>query len=175
MNRNTILVWAVIVLAVINIATIGTIFYHVNTNGKANDTIQLAVNDFRLNNSKIAETLGLTQTQSVGCKMVLNDFRQVVRKIQRDLNMNRSNLYLELQNENPDTLVCNQYSTEIGRLHKELKMETSRFYLQLKSRCPRGKEEQLHQMLAPMFNAENSFGNAGNGNKHRYRGGRGNR
>jgi len=174
MKKNTILIWAVIVLSLINLATIGTIIYHVKSDSEASDTIQLAVNDFRLNNRIIVETLGLTPSQSGDCKLILNDFRQAVREIHRNLNMNRSELYVELQKENADTLTCNRYSAEIGRLHKELKIVTSRFYLQLKRICPPGKEDQLHQLIAPLFNSENSYGAAGGGNRYRYRGGRGN-
>jgi hypothetical protein len=173
MKRNAILIWAVIVLSLMNLATIGTIIYHVKTDNVSNDTIQLVVNDFLLNNSKITEALGLTSSQSVDCKFILNDFRQSAREIHRDLNMNRSSLFVELQKENPDTSICNSYSIEIGQLHKELKLETIRFYLQLKNICPSGKENNLHQLLAPLFYSENSIGPAG-GKQHRYRGGRGN-
>lgn len=173
MKRNTILIWAVIVLALMNLATVGTIIYHVETDEKTNDTIQLMVNDFKLNNNIITQTLGLTASQSSDCKMVLNEFRQSVREIHTGLNMNRAGLFVELQKDKPDTLVCNRFSREIGVLHQDLKMETSRFYLQLKNICPSENEENLHQLLAPLFYSENSFGQAG-GRQHRFRGGRGN-
>jgi hypothetical protein len=173
MKRNTVLIWAVIVLALMNLATVGTIIYHVETDGKTNDTIQLMVNDFKLNNSIIAETLGLNANQTDDCKIILNEFRQAVREIHTGLNMNRAGLFVELQKEKPDTLVCNRFSNEIGELHKDLKIKTSHFYLQLKNLCPSGREENLHQLLAPLFYSENSFGQAG-GRQHRFRGGRGN-
>lgn len=173
MKRTTVLIWTIVVLVLLNLTTIGTMYYHMSrTDAAPAGEAELAVESFRLNNRSIVENLGLSGSQANECREILSDFREKVRNINQSLNENRADLFGELRKEAPDAEAYLDYSAKIGELHKALKMETVQFYLALKSLCDPAQEERLNQLLAPLFSAEK--GNFGQGGKqHRNRFGRG--
>lgn len=158
------LTWGIVVLTLLNVSTIGTIIYHIQTEKK-----QMGFNSERypgpLKGRELMEHLDFTAQQRESFHSHNRDFMEAVSDINRSLNESRNNLFAELQKTNPDTVKCNLISAEIGRLHKALKIKTYRFYLDVKKICNEEQREKLNKAFAPVFSFD-----GGQQFRHRGRG-----
>ena len=74
---------------------------------------------------------------------------------------------MEMQKNQPDTLVLNSMSAQIGELHGQLKYETYSFYLNTKKICSPEQRPELEKIFQPLFINE---GITTAPNQHRGRG-----
>lgn len=152
MRKITILTWAVVLLAVMNAATIATIFYH-------NYTERRKVQDVAVNtgygsnplNGKFFRQLGFDEVQMEQFREANSHFRPAAFKITAAIDSLKGEMFTALQATAPDSMLLNRLSGEVGLLHSSLKKETYQFYLQLKKLCSAQQLIQLDEAFRPLF------------------------
>ncbi|KUK77350.1 MAG: hypothetical protein XD92_0829 [Proteiniphilum acetatigenes] len=180
MNKTVkILWWAIALLVVLNLTTIGTILFRNRESSDNNITIVLDENQQNpLTGRFFRQTLGFDDAQ-------MNIFREAHRSFQYRANdlifgmdSLKNEMFTELNSPTPDTIRLNELSEQVGSYHAELKKITNAFYLQLKTVCDSTQCEQLQQAFLPLFRDGtvnrgrgyqwNDSTGAGQGNRHRY-------
>ncbi|EOR93399.1 hypothetical protein ADIARSV_3478 [Arcticibacter svalbardensis MN12-7] len=156
-DKNKFLTWAVVVLALLNLSTIGTIVYHIITekNEMSKSSERYAS---PLNGQDFIETLDFTHEQKEQFCLLNDSFRASVRDINKELDLHKNSLFTELRKANTDTVACNRISDEIGVLHKLLKVKTYQFYLDVKKTCRADQQEKLNAVFAPIFTFDERLG-----------------
>lgn len=155
MNKtNKILAWAVLFLAVLNVATIGTIIYH-NKQEKSDSTaIVLDEEKPPLTGRYFRQTLGFNNNQMEMFREANRNFQPQANKLIFEMDSLKNEMYKELNNIQPDSLKLNDLSNHIGMHHAELKRITNSFYLKMKSICNEAQREQLEEMFLPLYKDE---------------------
>lgn len=180
-NRQRILVWIVVVLAVLNITTFITIGYHVYQTKQSEsiagsrNTKQLETDAAQFSGRYFRDQLGLTEDQMNVFREFNPEFRQQAREITIHLAEDRKQMLDEMVRENSDTVKLNQLSAEIGTLHSRLKVLTYKYYLDIKQLSTPEQRKELEKLFGAMFNNDAQMGFPGkeNGNGgHRWRWGR---
>ncbi len=165
--KNKLLIYALIFLGALNVATIGTIVWHVNTEKKIqqqditmqNDTsAQVAPNNaatqsgttYRRGRSlpfrKIVRELDLTQEQY---QLFLEEHRKFIAKIRpliADLHRYRELIDLELAKDHPSMAKIRRYSRKIGKIHEQLSMVQSEYYIALAKLCTPAQKQKLYEI-----------------------------
>jgi len=180
MNKTVkILWWAISLLVVLNLTTIGTIL--LRNREISSDHIAIVLDENRqnpLSGRFFRQTLGFDDAQ-------MNIFREAHRSFQYRANdlifgMDSLNneMFKELNSPTPDTNRLNDLAEQVGSRHAELKKITNAFYLQLKTVCDSTQCEQLQQAFLPLFRDNtmnrgsgyqwNDSTGTGQGNRHRY-------
>ncbi len=185
MNKiNRILWFIVALLLILNLATIGTIFYH-NRQSRGDD-LAIVIDKNRQN-----PLTGRFFRQEIGFNDAQMDvFREANREFQPHANILifemdslKEEMFGELNKPQPDSARLHHLSTSLGRHHTELKNITNDFYLKIKSVCDSSQCERLQEAFLPLFRdgATANFGRYGRndstagGREIRYRYGRGSR
>ncbi|ULB35785.1 MULTISPECIES: hypothetical protein [Proteiniphilum] len=177
-KKNSIQIWVIALLVVLNLTTIGTIFYH-NRQVKDNEAA-VVIDESRapLTGRYFRQTLRFDDEQ-------MNAFRKANRQFQPQANLLiyemdslKTEMFIELNREQPDTIRLNSISDHIGRHHAELKKITNDFYLSIKSVCDSAQCYRLQETFLPLYrdetsNARRGFGyyrpdSTGGGYRHRY-------
>ena len=151
-TNNTKILWIIIIfLAVLNMATIGTIIYN-NRQVKAEDENIVFEPDAQpVNGMYFKQTLGFDNHQMEVFRQSSRTFRQNANQIIGSINRSKEELFIELQTEQPDTARLQEISKEIGLLHAELKEVTVTFYLELNSVCNPEQKNKLKAVFVPLF------------------------
>lgn len=172
-GNHSKLKFAVIVLLALNVATIGTIAYHLRQSKKEQtaSTASSAENDSPAYSGRyFRDRLNFSADQMEQFKTVNSQFRQKARTINMELANKRNQMFQTMQQETSDTLALNQLSAGIGTLHQQLKVETYKYYLGVRSICNSTQQKELNQMFSEFFIQENIPMSSGNGKqRNRYR------
>lgn len=167
MNRNQLLTWAVVLLVITNVVTVGTILYHNNQKSRATDNIAIntgaGVN--MLNGQFFRQTLGFNEAQMNSFRDVNQVFRPAAMDLTYRIDSLKNEMFTILQNTTPDTARLNTMSKQIGELHGQLKYETYHFYLNIKKICSPAQSLELEKAFQPLFKNENIT--APNGHRRR--------
>ncbi len=157
MNRNQLLIWAVVLLILTNVSTVGTILYNKYKAGAAADYIAInarsGVN--MLNGKFFRQTLGFTQKQMDSFREINQVFRPSAMDLTYGVDSLKTEMYNELQKAVADTVRLNNLSWQIGDMHGKLKYETYHFYLNLKKICSSAQRIELEKAFQPLFKTEN--------------------
>ncbi len=154
MNKTTsrILIYAVIFLAVLNVATVLTIGYHIylsdNTTSKQLNEGSTTRN---YNGRYFRDRLQLDADQMNEFRIINNTFRNKARAINSSLHNCRQEMMNEMQKSNADTFRLNALSDSIGQLHKSLKIDTYKYYLNIKKICDQKQADELNSMFEEFF------------------------
>ena len=150
------MIWAIIALALMNIATVATVIYNRNPkrlelavpeSGSSRDegaSIEYSGRYFR-------DQLNLTNEQMARFREFNPDFRQQVRDINIELNDIRRIMLEEMSKPIADSPKLNLLSDSVGHLHADLKKLTYRYYLDFKEICNKDQKERLDQLFGEMF------------------------
>jgi len=170
MNKNTILIWTVVTLLILNMSTIATILYH-NYQEKIEKQDIILDNEGQnpLNGRYFRQTLGFTNSQMKVFRDVNHEFRPNANNIIMKIDSLKSEMFAEIKKPVSDTVKLNTLALETGYLHAELKRETNRFYLKIKAVCTPEQLEKLQDAFSPLFRNEPCNGN-GQGRQGRGRG-----
>jgi len=162
------MVWAIIILAALNITTIISVV-HGRRSEKKENTI-LTDNHETEENSSVnyngryfREKLKLTQDQMDSFTKFNPEFRQQVRKIDIELDRQRHIMLMEMASENCDTIKLNLTSDSIGLSHADLKKVTYRFYLNMKNICTKEQQLKLEEIFNGIFTSGVGTGRYGRG------------
>jgi hypothetical protein len=153
MRKITILTWAVVLLVVMNVATIATVIYHnYNERRQLEDVaINTGTGSNPLNGKFFRQQLGFDENQMGVFRDANSDFRPAAFKITSAIDSLKGEMFTALQQSAPDSMLLDKLSEEIGRLHSSLKKETCQFYLQLKKVCTAQQLTQLDEAFRPIF------------------------
>lgn len=156
MRKNQILTWAVVLLIIMNVVTIGTILYHNYSENQNNDNIGIntgsGVN--MLNGRFFRQTLGFNEQQMDTFREINRSFRPSVMDLTFEIDSLKNGMFTELQKPAPDTLKLNSMSEQIGERHGRLKYETYKFYLSIKMVCTSEQTAELVKAFQPLFKSE---------------------
>ncbi len=155
-TKNKILIWIIIILAVTNISTVGTIIYHNYfpekiENCNDNDTNKIKVPDTQLGRF-FRDELNLTYEQHQKFRIYRQNFHYKASNITNKMQKLRNDMLNELKKENSDTVYLHKLAKDLGTLHTELKHLTFEYYLEMKNECNDEQKEKLYQIFNSMMN-----------------------
>ncbi len=155
-NNFKFLVWAIAVLAIMNLATIGTIIFNRYRSPKKIGITVLPQKRFDKNSIKYSgrffrEKLNFNQEQMKWFSEYNPVFRQGAQNINIELAKARFQMLEEMSKSESDTVKLNQLSDSIGVLHSSLKKLTFRYYLELKQICNQDQRVRLQLLFRDMF------------------------
>jgi len=162
------MVWAIVVLAVMNVSTILTVAYHKvqsdNTKVQtATDNKQNEADSEKFSGRYFRDQLNLSSDQMEKFKLINPAFRPRARYITLELANKRKMMLAEMAAIQSDTTRLNAYSDSIGRLHSDLKKIAYRYYLGIKSICDPDQQRKLEQIFSEMFGNDSPLGSSGKG------------
>ena len=175
-NRHNGMIWVIVVLALLNLATLGTIVFNKNRDTKEEPAGQGQIQQTgdasaMYSGRYFREQLSLNDEQMVLFREFNQSFMVRVREINSGLNRMRQEMLIEMSNNDCDTTRCNSLSDSIGYMHSELKKETFKYYLQLREICDQQQQETLKQIFGGMFSGDLPKGRNGKGGEQgRHRG-----
>ena len=170
-NKYKLLIYAVILLAVMNIATFATIGYHVyKTKNKpeVNYKRQIRGNQQKYNGRYFRDRLELTPDQMVSFREINTSFRQHARSITFELIEKRKKMLVEMELEAPDRDELDLYSDSIGLLHADLKKHTYQYYMNIKQICTDLQQKELTNIFQDFFINDLHMGAPGKGQQKRH-------
>jgi hypothetical protein len=177
-NKNRWMTWAIVFLALMNLATVLTIVYQRNKVGKEEvvsepEQVQSESSSIKYSGRYFRDQLNLSRDQMNRFVEFNPLFREHVRNINYDLNSVRQKMIAEMTSKNCDTIKLIRLSESIGLLHADLKKVTYRYYLDIKNICNQQQQKKLEQLFSVMFVSDEGMGQYGRGGQQRrYRGGR---
>ena len=167
-NKHSLMVWAIVILAVMNISTGITIAYHQRQSKKmemnpATDQKQLEANSEKFSGRYFRDQLNLNNEQMDKFREMNPIFRPKARDITIELVHKRKQMLFEMAAVKSDTSRLNALSDSIGILHRNLKIITYRYYLDIKGICDLEQQKKLEQLFGDMFTNDAPMGFPGKG------------
>lgn len=176
-NKSSLMAWAIVILAVMNISTIVTIVYHQQQSEKVAmpqtaDQKQLEANSEKFSGQYFRDQLNLNREQMEKFRTINPVFRPKARDITMELAQIRKQMLTEMAAAKSDTTMLNALSDSIGHLHSDLKKITYRYYLEIKSICDPEQQKKLEQLFDEMFTNDASMGFSGKGGPRGWQNGK---
>jgi hypothetical protein len=167
-KKYAMMVWAIIILAIMNISTLATILYHqYQSEGRETQTAQeqqqLEVDSEKFSGRYFHDKLNLSRGQMERFREFNPLFRQQAKAISIELSERRKQMLIEMANVKSDTNRLNILSDSIGVLHGNLKRLTYKYYLDMKGICNIEQQNQLELLFREMFINDISMGFPGRG------------
>jgi len=165
-SKNQLMIWAIVVLVILNLTTIVTVFYYRNINNrkatvKEESTVQSENASMRFSGRWFRDQLNLSNEQMDRFRTFNPIFRQQVRDINIELNNLRGKMLDEMSAGDHDTAKLNSLADSIGYLHADLKVLTYKYYLDFKEICNKEQKEKLDSLFGEMFAADGQTGKYG--------------
>ena len=160
MSKNRILVWIIVLLALLNITTIGTIIYNTKKEKKIAETaVVTGIGVNPLNGNFFRNELDFDDEQMNVFRSANQHFRPNSNEIVFRMDSLKHLMFDELNKTTIDTLKINQLTKEFGDLHSLLKDEINQFYLKIKEISTPEQSRKLEEAFAPLFYQDgvNSF------------------
>ena len=176
-NKNNWMVWAIAVLAVMNLATLITVVYHRNKFVEREvvampDQAKSESTSVKYSGRYFRDELNLSDEQMKRFSEFNPEFRQKVMAINQNLDVKRHEMLIEMAKKNCDTNRLNLLSDSIGYLHASLKKQTYLYYLNFKRICNQLQQEKLEQLFGEIFSSDVQMGQSGRGGRGGRRFGR---
>ncbi|NPA67529.1 MAG: periplasmic heavy metal sensor [Chlorobi bacterium] len=153
LNKNT-LIWIVVILAITNISTVGTILYRAyfeKTKPEINYSQTIKIPQSRLGRF-FRNELNLNIEQHRKFRQFRQEFHAKANIITAEMQKKRNEMLNELAEENSDTAHLHKLAEELGDLHEDLKHLTFEYYLNMKSICNAEQKEKLFEIFKSMTN-----------------------
>lgn len=170
MNKNTsrLLIYAVIFLAVLNVATFISLGINIRNAKKelpqaSSAEIKTAQN---FNGRYFRDQLQLSLEQMDQFRVINDEFRSNARRINQELNIQRANMMDEMKQAFVDTVKLRLQSDSIGILHADLKKRSYNYYLGIKGICSAKQIPELDSIFEQFFNGSGQ----GHGQRHQRQG-----
>jgi Spy/CpxP family protein refolding chaperone len=167
-NKQTIMIWAIVVLALMNVTTLVTIVYHQSQSTKlevvqGENQKQMDSSMVRFSGRYFRDELNFNNTQMNRFREFNPAFRIHARSIILDLAEKRKQMLSVMSAKNSDTIKLNALSDSIGILHGQLKKITYSYYLDIKKICDDKQQQKLEQLFNEMFVSDTPLGFPGKG------------
>ena len=160
-NKYPTMIWAIVILAVMNISTIATIMYRKYQPEKTmtvTDQNQLEVDSEKFSGRYFREKLNLTMDQMVKFRAMNPVFRPQARDMTMELARKRKRMLIEMSAPVSDTAKLNALSDSIGQLHSDLKKVTYKYYIEIKNICDTVQQRKLEELFNEMFTNDSQLG-----------------
>lgn len=162
------MIWAIVFLAVMNIATGLTIVYHRNYTGESLSAKESGEDQpenlaMKYSGRFFRDHLNLSRDQMALFTEFNPRFRQQVRDINIGLAEIRRQMLADMSADESDTARLELLSDSVGLLHADLKKLTYRYYLNFKEICDKTQQEKLEQLFGEMFATDVQVGQYGKG------------
>ena len=176
-NKYALMIWAIVILAIVNISTVATIMYHKYQSEKTettsvSDQKQLEADSEKFSGRYFRDQLYLSREQMDKFSKINPVFRPKARDITIELAQKRKQMLIEMAAAKSDTLRLNALSDSIGQLHSNLKKITYRYYMEIKSICDQEQQRKLEQIFGEMFTNDSPMGYPGKGGPRGWQKGR---
>ncbi len=175
--KNRWMVWAIVVLAIMNLTTLFTILYHNSKSEEAEyvsapGKIMSDSTSVKYSGRYFRDQLNLSREQMNRFVEFNPVFRQQARNVNINMERIRKQMLLEMAAKNSDKNKLDNLSDSIGYLHAKLKKLTYMYYLNIKSMCDQQQQKNLEQLFGEMFTSEMPVGQNGKGSPNGRRYGR---
>jgi hypothetical protein len=175
-NKNSLLIWAIVVLAIMNVSTIITVLYHKYQSDRiissTVDAKQAEIDSEQFSGRYFRDELNMSNAQMEKFKVINPAFRPKARFITIELAEKRKQMLVEMATAKSDTSRLNALSDSIGQLHSELKRITYRYYLEIKDICNSEQQVKLEKIFGEMFSNDTPIGSSGKGGPRGWQHGR---
>jgi Spy/CpxP family protein refolding chaperone len=160
-TRNFVLTWSVVALIVLNVSTLGTIYYNRIKEGKEADSgnnIQIInqPGEDKFSGRYFRDKLNLSPEQMNMFQKFNPEFRFNAREINNRLSELRNEMLDELSSENPDRQKLTDLSDSIGYQHGKLKRLTFVYYLNIRELCSPEQRQDLRELFYNAFGSDTS-------------------
>jgi len=149
-RKYRILLWAVIVLAVTNLTTIGTLVWMRYRPDLPRDERPM-YNQNTPRGGWFMNALELNDEQQASFQHHSRQFRENARQLAEEMNTLRQQMMQEMVAPTPDTIQLNKLSEQIGHNHAKLKQMTWKYFNNLRSCCPPDQlptlENEFHRFM----------------------------
>ena len=167
-GKNRWMIWAVVILAVMNVTTIITVLYQHKKAAKevpvTETVLTMSENaSVKYSGRYFRDELGLTMEQMNRFSEFNPQFRQKVRAINLSLSRKRQEMLSEMSATVCDTAKLDMLSDSIGYLHASLKKHTYNYYLDFRKICDEQQQEKLEKLFKEMFATDIQMGQYGKG------------
>lgn len=165
------LVYAVIILLIVNLAALGTI---IMWKFKANETSKTPAteNNASFTGYYLKNLLEIQTEQLDEFRSIQQEFTQQARRVTMQLNKEKAAMFEEMNQANPDTIELNRHAAESGRQHAQLKTLSYEYFLKLNKLCTPEQRVKLKKEFETFFINDSSPANMGNGKGRQFRHGR---
>ena len=174
-TKIKLMIWAILLLAIMNISTILTILINRNQAASFSYPHRLKISESasaKFSGRYIRDHLGFNQEQMNRFVEINPVFRRQVMDINTELGGLRHRMLLEMSTGSSDTSKLNQLCDSIGEVHASLKKCTYKYYLDIKNICDKQQKVKLEQMFDEMFAGDIPAGHFGKGGPMGRRNGR---
>lgn len=153
-STNKKLVWTIIALALLNIATISTVFWRIYYDD--HDRFAKRHHERHSDNPNrmkyvIKDKLNLSDNQFAQFEEFDSVFKQQSKRCFDRMEEIRGAMLNEMTSENPDTAKLMAYSGELGQQHIILKKHLIGMYFNLKSICNKEQQQKLSSIFKNMI------------------------
>lgn len=142
LKKIRILTWTVILLLIINMAAMGTMFYHAFIHNS--DSIGKGRG---IGGNFIEKELKMTTLQCNQFRRLRKDFFNRTNSYSGKQHSLREKMVQELSKNNPDSNILNNIADSMGEMQKIMKRETFRHFMKLKMICTPDQKEKLNKLF----------------------------
>jgi uncharacterized membrane protein len=167
MSKTRILIWAIIILIAINMATI--ISAVVYSSGGKGAEVEIEDVPFNQRAEFFHQQLGLTPGQRDRFTELNRDFNRDGRLITSRMNSLRHQMISEMAERDPDGKKLDRICEDIGDLHTQLKGATIEYYLEMKDVCDTAQQDRLNRLFEIMLNSGGDMERIRQGNRRQGR------
>ena len=175
-TKYKLLIWLVLILFTMNIATIASLVYHSRQTKKQTTEKQTAdesVVKAEQGTGFFREQLNLDSAQINRFRDINREYNFAAHRISYDLEQLRRKMVEQMGKAGPDTIRLNAICREIGLNHEQLKKLTVDYYLKMKTTCNEEQQIKLNYIFKEMVQKEDTVApHQGRGKGYRWRGGR---
>lgn len=157
-KKTDILWFAIILLLVLNLSTIGTIVYQNHATSNEREQIVIEPNCDPISGQCFRQNLNFNAEQMKEFRAINRKFRTSAQKIINSIEQLKREFFKELSQESTNQRDIKELSREIGHQHEALKVATAHYYLQLKEICNSEQQQQLEQLFTPLFHNPSGAG-----------------
>ncbi len=173
--KTRLLVWLVLLLFVMNAATIVSLVIHAR-NTSRQETVQQPEERLSAQSEKGArffrDYLNLNPKQTLRFREINREYNRATHRIAADLEMLRVEMVELMGNAHPDTIRLYAICHEIGLNHEKMKKLTVGYYLGMKESCNAEQQVKLNTLFLERVQKEDPAGSSQGRRGYRRRGGR---
>jgi len=147
-KKNRLLFWIMIVLIVINIATL-TSFFIFSKQGVTPAPVCRVMSDSTC--SGFCTKLNLSATQVEKVEIINRNYKNNASTFVMNIKNKRVEILDELNKDKPDTLLTNKLTGEVSVLQSLLQRESIRQYLELKKVCTPEQAQRLSALYRDLY------------------------
>jgi hypothetical protein len=158
-NKHKLMVWGLVILAVMNVSTLGTILFHtLQTKQQEKNRLLrqplIEVNTENFSGRFFRDKLNLDNEQMMRFREFNHEFRPLAFELTQNLSKLRGEMLNEMEQPKPDTALLNKLAKEIGNTHAELKIISYQYYLNIKSLCNPDQQIILKELFGKLFQSD---------------------